>query len=810
MKKTLLFLFVFASFVAKSQIQYGGVIRAQDNTGAPGNIKRTNDALKTFDSSLAAKLSGTLNVSGTFVPVNGGAIGTLTASDAVVGAPDGLGTIINGTSTAGSIVYMTMASGFQAWTLMIKGYTSGTVYTESSMNSTNGTDGDWVDLKGRRTGTAPGTESVTYAQVSNGVYRGNGAGFIAIRARLIGATGVGITFSSSNGAGAVFLNSGIPTGGSIIGKVGIDQTTPGTTNGVQITNPYTVLATDSSKYRSTIQISNLPATQAISAVSLPLPTGASTSALQTTGNTSLNSIDTKTPALGQTAMATSVPVTIASNQTTLVTKPAIQTATGSLTAVNQAVTFVLQGEANTTFQVSGTWVGTLNFEASNDGFTVVSDPINALRAGQATISQTITEAGNNDIYRCTTAGFGGVRIRVSAFTSGTIVITANTSFSTSGVFLNFPLPAGANTIGAISNTAFTANAGTGTFQTNITNASLPVTGTFFQTTQPVSMATAPTTPVTGTFFQATQPVSGTVSVSNTAFQATTATTTAAPTYTTGTTNPLSTTVTGNLRVDGSSVTQPVSGTFFQATQPVSLATNTPTLQSGSTTAVTQATAANLNATVVGNGTFAVQNTAALPTGANTIGAISNTTFAATQATPANLQATVTQQAITKGTQGTTGVSTQDLKDAGRNQVHYYMVIPVLTSATDALQSLTGTKSGATVLATATPAVVTAGKTFRVTRMAATYIATATSGYGIVRLRFNTAGVVTITSPVAATIGVGSGAPVTANATSSEEATLDEGWEFAAGTGVGISVQGFAAATATAVGYIFVSLTGYEY
>jgi hypothetical protein len=39
-----------------------------------------------------------------------------------------------------------------------------------------------------------------------------------------------------------------------------------------------------------------------------------------------------------------------------------------------------------------------------------------------------------------------------------------------------------------------------------------------------------------------------------------AVTTAAPTYTTGTTNPLSLTTVGNLRVDGSSVTQPVSGT----------------------------------------------------------------------------------------------------------------------------------------------------------------------------------------------------------------------------------------------------------
>lgn len=39
----------------------------------------------------------------------------------------------------------------------------------------------------------------------------------------------------------------------------------------------------------------------------------------------------------------------------------------------------------------------------------------------------------------------------------------------------------------------------------------PVTGTFWQATQPVSIASMPSTPVTGTFWQATQPVSGTVS-----------------------------------------------------------------------------------------------------------------------------------------------------------------------------------------------------------------------------------------------------------------------------------------------------------
>ena len=172
--------------------------------------------------------------------------------------------------------------------------------------------------------------------------------------------------------------------------------------------------------------------------------------------------------------------------------------------------------------------------------------------------------------------------------------------------------------------------------------------------------------------------------------------------------------------------------------------------------------------------------------------------------------TVNQAAITKGTQGTTGITVQALNDAGRNLVTYYTIIPVLATATDTLQSLTGTKSGATVTATTTPAVVTTGKTLRITRLAATYVATATAGYGIVRLRFNTGGVVAITSPVAATIAVAAGTPATANSGASEDCSIAGGKEFAAGTGIGISVQGFSAATATAVGYMFVSVSGYEY
>ncbi len=97
---------------------------------------------------------------------------------------------------------------------------------------------------------------------------------------------------------------------------------------------------------------------------------------------------------------------------------------------------------------------------------------------------------------------------------------------------------------------------------SVQNASLAVTGTFWQATQPisgsVSVSNLPVTqPVSGTFWQATQPVSGpltdaelravAVPVSGTFWQAT---------------QPVSI---------ASMPSTPVTGTFWQATQPVSIA-----------------------------------------------------------------------------------------------------------------------------------------------------------------------------------------------------------------------------------------------
>jgi|ERR1019366_4672720 hypothetical protein len=67
-----------------------------------------------------------------------------------------------------------------------------------------------------------------------------------------------------------------------------------------------------------LKVDGSAVTQPVSAASLPLPTGAATAANQTTEITSLAAIDAGIPAaLGQTTMAASMPVVIASNQSAI-------------------------------------------------------------------------------------------------------------------------------------------------------------------------------------------------------------------------------------------------------------------------------------------------------------------------------------------------------------------------------------------------------------------------------------------------------------------------------------------------------------
>lgn len=103
---------------------------------------------------------------------------------------------------------------------------------------------------------------------------------------------------------------------------------------------------------------------------------------------------------------------------------------------------------------------------------------------------------------------------VTANVSGTIPVSGNFWQTNQPVSLaSLPaLPAGLNSIGAITNSSFGISGSLPAFAAtptvNIGMApSIAVTGLFYQATQPVSIAAMPSTPVTGTFWQAMQPVS---------------------------------------------------------------------------------------------------------------------------------------------------------------------------------------------------------------------------------------------------------------------------------------------------------------
>lgn len=211
----------------------------------------------------------------------------------------------------------------------------------------------------------------------------------------------------------------------------------------------------------------------ISAASLPLPSGASTAANQTTANSSLSSIDGKLPALssgrvpvdvgssinvgevevkndsgnpipisdaggsitvdGTVGISGTVPVsgTVSINNSSV----EIANDTGNPIPVGPAATSALSGSASANntdlisvdcsgfrginLQFTGTWVGTISLQVSNDNATWVNIALQPSTGGTGWI-QTFTA---NSAYFGTLAGFNFFRARFTAYTSGTANVT---------------------------------------------------------------------------------------------------------------------------------------------------------------------------------------------------------------------------------------------------------------------------------------------------------------------------------------------------------------------------------------------------
>jgi len=172
--------------------------------------------------------------------------------------------------------------------------------------------------------------------------------------------------------------------------------------------------------------------------------------------------------------------------------------------------------------------------------------------------------------------------------------------------------------------------------------------------------------------------------------------------------------------------------------------------------------------------------------------------------------TVTPPTLTKGTQGATGFSTQDLKDAGRVLIKWTAEFSPAAVA-EALLTITESRDGAAT-STFTSKVVTNGKRLRITSIGFSVENTlgASLQRAYLRMRFNTAGAVTTASPQQTVTAVQ--AAGTVKSITAIERSYPDGIEF---LGDGTKQIGFTLAapdwvSVTSTLKVYVSIFAYEY
>lgn len=121
------------------------------------------------------------------------------------------------------------------------------------------------------------------------------------------------------------------------------------------------------------------------------------------------------------------------------------TATGDLVATGSVTTATLNGSTSVGAYIFGTWVATVQFEASIDGTNYVS--VNAVPITGGTL---VSSTAANGQWQINSGGYANVRARVSAFTSGTVSIRLRSSTGPGIIALSNSLPTGSNVIGALS------------------------------------------------------------------------------------------------------------------------------------------------------------------------------------------------------------------------------------------------------------------------------------------------------------------------------------------------------------------------
>ena len=169
------------------------------------------------------------------------------------------------------------------------------------------------------------------------------------------------------------------------------------------------------------------------------------------------------------------------------TLPVVADAAGSFTlaALNAVGALTTTGRATVNIELTGTWVGTVQFQATSDpsGVSAVAAnwyPVNAVSPQLTALVQQTTTNGQ---FRLAAGGYTAVRAFMTAFTSGSAIAWVNASTAASVVSIIDPvtLAAGANTIGATNVNTANASATTALHTANVTTgltvgSNLPVTG----------------------------------------------------------------------------------------------------------------------------------------------------------------------------------------------------------------------------------------------------------------------------------------------------------------------------------------------
>lgn len=413
----------------------------------------------------------------------------------------------------------------------------------------------------------------------------------------ISSTGAAIPGSATQIGGSDGTNLQVPrvfdadTGGGIQYVLGVNLRLSSGGGSVEFGTASNPIRTDSTG----------TTTQPISAASLPLPTGASTEATLST-RLSDSTFTARINTLGQKTMANSTPVVLASDQTVI---PVSQNGSWTVTSNAGTGNFNVIGIASDNTTNSTTKLPVLPARANTaaptwtDGNQVPLsvDTSGALRI-TGTISASNASIGVNGAAIPTsstqTGGTDGTNLqpfRVFDLDTGggtQYVQGINLRLSSSGGSVEFGTATNPIRIDPIGTTTqpvsgtVTANAGTGNF-TVVQATPGNLNATVVQGTASNLRTQTASESATGVAIPATANLAGG------------AVTTAAPTYTNGNLGALSLTTGGLLRVDGSTVTQPISGTV--------------TVNAGTGTFTTQDTSS-----LVDNNTFTDNTSRVLPAG----------------------------------------------------------------------------------------------------------------------------------------------------------------------------------------------------